>query len=62
MSAGLFTLMCPRCGEEMSLVEAGRSTCPRCHQAYLTRFGHLIPVPLDDADRQRVAPGNGGQP
>lgn len=42
MSAGLFVVPCPECGDSIDLVEGGFGTCPGCHRTYLVRVGYLI--------------------
>jgi len=50
MSAGLFAVNCPECGTELELDERGAGLCKNCGHAYLSRFGHLIPVTSIEAD------------
>jgi ribosomal protein L37E len=55
MSSGLFAVVCPRCGREISTDDAGEQTCTSCGATYLSRFGHLI---AQSATRS-ITPGAG---
>ena len=44
MSSGLFAVVCPRCGTEISSDPLGRHTCHGCTTSYVIRFGHLLPL------------------
>ena len=47
MSSSLFTISCPRCGEVLSTRAHEVHSCSKCGQAYLARFGHLVPLESD---------------
>lgn len=48
MSAGLFALTCPRCGQDLEVDHLGAVSCVGCGRSYLSRFGYLIPTDLTE--------------
>jgi uncharacterized protein (DUF983 family) len=42
MSMGVFSLMCPRCGEDLHTGVEGVEACAGCGTEYVERFGHLF--------------------
>ena len=49
MSSGMFAVVCPGCGAEMSLDTDGRHTCLNCPTVYVNRLGYLVEVTEPEA-------------
>ena len=45
MPSGIFTVVCPTCGREISTNDAGQHVCVACRTTYISSFGYLIAEP-----------------
>jgi hypothetical protein len=47
---GISWVACPRCGTELTIVDAERGRCDPCRQTYLVGFGHVLALPPREND------------
>jgi hypothetical protein len=57
MSTGVFSLMCPRCGDDLHTGAEGVEACEGCGSVYVERFGYLFPHRVITPDPTTAAPG-----
>ena len=61
MRRGFFEVICPACGEEVTLSGGGTGWCSHCRREYLVRRGHMIAVADPRTARPAGRPCDGGR-
>jgi hypothetical protein len=57
MSTGVFSLVCPQCGDDLRTGETGVEACSGCGVEYVERFGYLFQRTVMPQDTSTIAAG-----